>query len=208
MKETDLIVVISSGVLGGFVLGVLLLMICQMTFEKWGKFATYLMKLPTLPGSLVYESLVWLPLGATAFFVALESDYDEKESHCEDVNAWLHVMSFYLLVLGTIGLVSGLIKQLSPRDTLITVPRAVYVFKAVGWLFEIAWVIAGWTAYPVFEYRDDCNTVGVWSEILVVIFTAYPAIQAGLILLLCFIATPFLAKSQAPKGSYGSGSSV
>ena len=205
MRETDLIVVISAGVLGLVVLLVLLCMMCQMSFAKWGKFATSLMTLPTLPSSLVYESLIWLPLGATTFLVALESDYDEKESHCEDVNAWLHVMSFYLLTLGTIGLVSGLIKQLSPRDNKITVPRAVHVFRAVGLLFEIAWVIAGWTAYPIFEYRDDCNAVGTWSEILVVIFTAYPAFQAGLLLLLCFIAMPFLAKSNTTKGSYGSG---
>ena len=41
--------------------------------------------------------------------VALEADYDEKESHCDDINAWLHVISFYLLSLGTIGLGAGLV---------------------------------------------------------------------------------------------------
>ena len=70
------------------------------------------MTLPTLPSSLVYESLIWLPLERLVL-VALESDYTE-ESHCRcKCMASRHVL--HLLTLGTIGLVSGLIKQLSQR---------------------------------------------------------------------------------------------
>lgn len=204
--DMDLVLEISAGCLLAVVVVVLYFMLKQMDFKKWGKFWGYLNSLPERPSTLVYESLVWLPLGATMLKVALEADYDEKESHCDDINAWLHVISFYLLSLGTIGLGAGLIKQCSPRDTLIFVPRAVYVSRLVGLLFEIVWVVAGWTAYPIFDYRDNCNAVGTWSEIIIVLLTGFLAFIAGLICLLCFIITPFCAMSSTGGGgSYGSG---
>ena len=208
----DLWLVISGSLAGLLFLLALLVMMSQMTFDKWGTFWRYLNSLPQRPSTLVYVSMVWLPLGATTLLVALEADYDSKKTHCDDINIWLHVMSFYLLALGAIELVPGLYRQCSPEDRTIHVPRAVYVFRTVGLLAELVWVIAGWTAYPIYEYRDDCNAVGTWSEILVVLFTGILSFIAGLFFLLCFICLPFFAKSQSSssssQGQYGSGGGV
>ena len=100
-------------------------------FQEMGKILGLFKFFARAPSTLVYESLVWLPLGATMLKVALEADYDEKE--CDDINAWLHVIlsSF----LRNYRFRCGLIKC-SPRDTLIC--RELHGFGLVGLLFELS----------------------------------------------------------------------